>query len=170
MSPPARWRRPLLFVLLLLALFYSTYFVSRYAIASLVTDHQSVVIAELIRSQLARRSPLLMSQILSPRARPSIADRCSFFLLEEIWRDCKSIVLVPNESRSKRPELEQAITEAARVVVADPCAHFTDATVIHGIDRRRFGCDGKPSPFRATVRYVPSGESGFEITLKGNIE
>jgi hypothetical protein len=170
MSRRARWRRPLLFALLPLALFYGTYFVSRYAVASLVTDHQSVVIAELIRSRIATHSPSLTNQLDSFAVTPSIVGRCSFLLLEEIWRDCKSIVLRASKTTTEPLQLALAVKEAAARVVANPCGEFTDTTVVYGINQRSFGCDGMPSPFRATVRLVHPGESKFEIVLKGSIQ
>ena len=170
MSPLSRCRRPLVFVLLPLVLFYGTYFVSRYAVFSLTTDQHSIVIEELIRSAVSRHSEEMGGLLKSHSSGPNRAADCSFFLLEEIWRDCKSITLVGRAKSEHVLELEAVIRSIAPAIVADPCAHFTDATLIEGIDRHRFGCDGIPSPFRAVVRYASGGEIHFHFSSQGSIK
>lgn len=166
----SRWRRPLLFVLLPLVLFYGTYFLSRYATFSLTMDRHSTVIRELIRSAVAQRSPRLAGLIAPASSGPNRSAGCSFLLLEEIWRDCKSITLFGKAQDKDIPELAEVIRAVAIPIVADPCAHITDATLIQGIDRHRFGCDGIPSPFRAVVRYASGGEIHFHFSSQGSIE
>ncbi len=170
MSARARWRRRLLFVLLPVLLFYGTYFVSRYVVFSLTMDRQSMVMEELIRSAVAQRSPRL-GELMRPRfSRPDRASGCSFLLLEEIWRDCKSITLFGTARGAEVLALEEVIRSVAIPIVADPCAYISDATLIQGIDRYRFGCDGIPSPFRAMVRYASAGELRFYFSSQGSIE
>lgn len=170
MNQLARWRRPLLFVLLPWVLFYGTYFLARYATFSLTMDRHSIVIEELIRSAVAQRSEEMGALLRAPSSGPNRASDCSFFLLEEIWRDCKSITLMGEAKRESVRELEAVIRSVAPAIVADPCAHFTDATLIQGIDRHRFGCDGIPSPFRAVVRYASGREIHFHFSSQGSIE
>ncbi len=170
MNRLARWRRPLLLVLLPWVLFYGTYFLSRYATFSLTTDQHSIVIEELMRSAVAQRSPRLAGLIAPASPGSNRSAGCSFLLLEEIWRDCKSIALFGTAREVDIPELEEVIRSVAIPIVADPCAHFSDATLIHGIDRHRFGCDGIPSPFRAVVRYGTKGEIHFHFSYRGSIE
>lgn len=144
MNQLARWRRPLLFALLPWVLFYGTYFLSRYATFSLTLALHSTVIRELIRSAVAQRFPRLGGPIALATSGPNCSAGCSFLLLEE------------------------AVRSVAAPIVADPCTHITDATLIQGIDRHRFGCDGISSPFRAVVRCAASGSAGLEILLDGS--
>jgi len=170
MSARARWRRLLLLVLLPVLLFYGTYFVSRYAVFSLTMDRQSMVMEELIRSAVAQRSPRL-GELMRPRfSGPDRASGCSFLLLEEIWRNCKSITLFGSAPVEDVGELEAVIRSVAIPIVTDPCAHMTDATLIRGIDRHRFGCDGTPSLFRAVIWYAAGGEIHFHFSSQGSIE
>lgn len=170
MSARARWRRRLLFALLPVLLFYGTYFVSRYAVFSLTMDRQSMVKEELIRSAVAKKSPRLGELIAPTTLGTNRSAGCSFLLLEEVWRDCKSITLSGDASDEDVLELKAVIRSVAVPIVANPCAHITDATLIHGIDRHRFGCDGISSPFRAVVRYASRGEIHFHFSSQGSIE
>jgi hypothetical protein len=151
-------------VVVCLMLFYLTYFVLRYIPFSLTVDRQSVAIGELVLRNMKESNGVLGVSLPPPG--PNRTPGCSFLLLEEIWRDCKSVFLIVDRGSVKYQDIGK-IEGVFRQIAASPCDFV-------GSDRKlanEIGCSGGvPRDFHVSLFMVNDRARYHLTTIKGRIK
>jgi hypothetical protein len=136
---------------------YATYFATRYAAFGLLVDQESIAIEEIVGARIAiERGHNPKVAIVGPNR----AIGCSFWLFEEMWRDCKA-VRIPDVGR----ELNAAERKLIEETVSSPC-RWVAAAKEHRQSTRldTLPCNSVPKPFRATLFTLRKDER-FVLTV-----
>lgn len=156
-------------VLILTCLPHTIYSV-RYSIFSLVHDDKAAVISELAHAKISQSS---VTYVILPKKNSSQYTNvfgCSFFLMEEMWRDCKTIYL-GKTTRVLNEDQKKELIDMLRDLTAKPCdsLKIVGAGTAFGF-KELLGCGAASSEVVLTLAYAYNGQLQFLTKLKGAIK
>lgn len=148
---------------------HAVYFV-RYAIFSMVHDDKAAAIAELSHIKIRQSAITYITPPVKILAPVSGTLGCSFLLMEEMWRDCKTIYLGASEQELNTSQ-KNSFIEVLTDVATAPCEalKIADAAAIDQF-RKRLGCGGNQHEYVLTIAYLFDGQQHVLATLKGVIQ
>ena len=139
---------------LVIAMIYGGYFL-RYGIFSLTEDEDSKVIQSLIRQEIKNQKLMFVEEIKPFYSSGGRTFGCSFLMFEELWRDCKTVVLGraggAELSYSESEKLAQVVTPVA----ANPCVYLhllQPGTRLDAV--RTLGCGSAYRKYQLTIAYA----------------
>ena len=137
-----------------------TYFATRYAAFGLLIDQESIAIEELVRARITIEHG---QQPKDAIVGPNRAIGCSFWLFEEVWRDCKA-VRIPDLGREPNATERKLIEET----VASPCRWIAAAKEhVQPARLNAIHCNSIPKSFRATLFTIRQDERVVLTVING---
>lgn len=162
------WRKYWWVTLILCVVPHTVYFF-RYAIFSMVHDETAAAIAELSHLKIRQASLTYITPPLKILAPVSGTLGCSFLLMEELWRDCKTVYL--GISKKELNILQKnSLIKMLHDVATKPCdaINIADAAALQF--KKRLDCGGTQREYILTVAYLSNGQEHVLTTLKGEIK
>lgn len=163
------WKKYWWVVLFLACLPHAIYSV-RYVIFGLVHDEKAAVISELAHAKIKQS---FIPYITPPEKilfQLSGDFGCSFLLMEEIWRDCKTIYL-GKATQILNTEQKNELALLLKDVVTKPCdsLKIVGAGTAYGF-KEILGCGSIQSEYFLTLIYLHNEKRHFLTTFKGEFK
>lgn len=150
----------------LLVLTYSLYFTGRYAQFSLTVDHQSLAIQRLTNHAIINSNGKLITPGINITATPNRTPGCSFLILEEIWRDCKTIIVGTAQKKIGLEDTRE-LRSLISPIINSPCNYSKIINTIESSDIYYIlECGKSKKIYRASVYYLLNKE----LILIGKID
>ena len=137
----------------------------------MVHDDKAAALAELSHISIRRSLITYITPPVKILAPISGTLGCSFLLMEEMWRDCKTVYLGSSNQELLDVSQKNALAAIVNAVVTNPCdaMKIVDAMAVDQF-KKRLGCGQGQREYVVTLAYLFNGQQQVLNTLNGVIK